>query len=29
MQYIVSCYDGTDEKAIDRRLAVRDEHLCC
>lgn len=27
MQYIVSGYDGTDEKAIDRRLAVRDEHL--
>lgn len=27
MQYIVSGYDGTDEKAIERRIAVRDEHL--
>lgn len=27
MQYIVTAYDGTDEKAMDRRLAVREEHL--
>ncbi|MED4462048.1 YciI family protein [Metabacillus fastidiosus] len=27
MQYIVTAYDGTDEKAIDRRLAAREEHL--
>ena len=27
MQYIVIGYDGTDEKAMDRRLAVREEHL--
>jgi uncharacterized protein YciI len=27
MQYIVAGYDGTDEKAMDRRLAVREEHL--
>ncbi|MED4531363.1 YciI family protein [Metabacillus fastidiosus] len=27
MQYIVTAYDGTDEKATDRRLAVREEHL--
>lgn len=27
MQYIVTGLDGTDEKAIDRRLAVREEHL--
>ena len=27
MQYIVIAYDGTDEKAMDRRLAVREEHL--
>ncbi|PLT35208.1 YciI family protein [Bacillus sp. V5-8f] len=27
MQYIVTAYDGTDEKAIDRRLKVREEHL--
>lgn len=29
MQYVIFAYDGTDEKAIDRRLAVRDEHLKC
>lgn len=27
MQYIVMAYDGTDEKAMDRRMAVREEHL--
>lgn len=27
MQYIVMAYDGNDEKAMDRRLAVREEHL--
>lgn len=27
MQYIVTGYDGTDEKAIDRRLDAREEHL--
>lgn len=27
MQYIVLAYDGTDEKAMDRRLAVRENHL--
>jgi len=27
MQFIVLAYDGTDEGAADRRLAVRAEHL--
>jgi len=27
MQFVVTGYDGTDEKASERRLAVRDEHL--
>jgi uncharacterized protein YciI len=27
MQFIVVAYDGTDEGALDRRLAVRDAHL--
>jgi len=27
MQFIVTGYDGTDEKASERRFAVRDEHL--
>jgi len=27
MQYIVMAYDGTDDKAPERRLAVREEHL--
>ncbi len=27
MQFIVLGYDGTDEGALDRRLAVRDPHL--
>jgi uncharacterized protein YciI len=27
MQFIVIAYDGTDDKALDRRMAVRDAHL--
>ena len=27
MQYIVIAYDGADEKVIERRLAVREQHL--
>lgn len=27
MQFIVTGYDGTDEGALERRLAVREEHL--
>lgn len=27
MQYIITAYDGTDDKALERRLAVREEHL--
>ncbi|MCC5910001.1 MAG: hypothetical protein JJT76_06140 [Clostridiaceae bacterium] len=27
MQFIITAYDGKDEKALDRRLAARDEHL--
>ncbi|HPL52650.1 MAG TPA: YciI family protein [Bacillota bacterium] len=27
MQFMITAYDGTDEKAMDRRLAVREEHL--
>jgi uncharacterized protein YciI len=27
MQFIVLGYDGTDEGALDRRMAVRDDHL--
>jgi uncharacterized protein len=27
MQFIVTAYDGTDEKAIERRLEVREVHL--
>ncbi|KKB44781.1 YciI family protein [Bacillus thermotolerans] len=27
MQYIVTAYDGTDEHALDRRLAAREAHL--
>ncbi len=27
MQYIVTGYDGTDDEAMDRRLAVREDHL--
>ncbi|MFA7227535.1 MAG: YciI family protein [Melioribacteraceae bacterium] len=27
MQFIVIAYDGTDEKALERRMAVREDHL--
>ena len=27
MQYLVVAFDGTDEKALERRMAVREEHL--
>ena len=27
MQFVVIAYDGTDEKAFERRLAVREHHL--
>ncbi|HHW31601.1 MAG TPA: hypothetical protein GXX20_08015 [Clostridiaceae bacterium] len=27
MQFIVIAYDGTDEKAMERRLKAREEHL--
>jgi len=27
MQFIVDALDGTDEKALERRMAVRDAHL--
>ncbi len=27
MQFMVTAYDGTDEKAMDRRMAARGEHL--
>jgi len=27
MQFIVTAYDGTDEGAIARRMAAREEHL--
>jgi hypothetical protein len=27
MHFIVIAYDGTDEKALERRMAVRPEHL--
>ncbi|QUH19793.1 YciI family protein [Alkaliphilus sp. B6464] len=27
MQFIVTGYDGTDEAALERRLAARDEHV--
>jgi len=27
MQYIITGYDGTDENAMDRRSAAREEHL--
>jgi len=27
MQFIVTGYDGKDDKALDRRMAARDEHL--
>ena len=28
MQFLVIAYDGTDEGALDRRMAVREAHLC-
>lgn len=27
MQFLITGYDGTDDKALDRRLAVREQHL--
>ena len=27
MQFMIVAYDGTDEGALDRRLAVRDSHI--
>lgn len=27
MQFLVMGYDGNDEKALERRLAVRDDHM--
>lgn len=27
MQFLVTCYDGNDEKAPERRFAVREDHL--
>ncbi len=27
MQFLVTAYDGTDEGALDRRLAARDKHM--
>ena len=27
MQYLIVAYDGTDEKALERRLAVREAHI--
>lgn len=27
MQFIVTGYDGTDENALDRRMAAREDHL--
>ena len=27
MQYIITAYDATDDKALDRRMAARPEHL--
>lgn len=27
MQFIVIAYDGTDDKALERRMAVREKHL--
>ena len=27
MQFLVTAYDGIDEKSMDRRLSARDEHL--
>lgn len=27
MQFLITAYDGKDDKALDRRLAARDSHL--
>nr|WP_106783252.1 YciI family protein [Lysinibacillus timonensis] len=27
MQFLINAFDGTDDKAIERRLAAREEHL--
>ncbi|AKL94324.1 putative protein YCII-like [Clostridium aceticum] len=27
MQFLITGYDGSDEKALERRMAVREEHL--
>jgi len=27
MQFLIMAYDGTDEDALDRRLAVREKHI--
>jgi len=27
MQFLLTAYDGTDPKALDRRLKIREEHL--
>ncbi len=27
MQFLIYAFDGTDEKALDRRLAAREDHL--
>lgn len=27
MQFIINAYDGTDDKALERRMAARPEHL--
>lgn len=27
MQFIITAYDATDEKALDRRMAIRPQHL--
>ena len=27
MQFIIIAYDGTDDKALERRMAVREDHL--
>ncbi|MBP78084.1 MAG: hypothetical protein CL926_02285 [Deltaproteobacteria bacterium] len=27
MQFLITAYDGTDDEALDRRMAARDNHL--
>ena len=27
MQFLITAYDGTDDEALDRRMAARDSHL--